>query len=83
MYNQQELATIKRLTEEFNSLLRSPNTNYGITVGLPDKNDMFHWRATLAGPKDSLESDISRSKRFFIFRWDIYPYYRFPKKLSK
>ena len=52
MYNQQELATIKRLTEEFNSLLRSPNTNYGITVGLPDKNDMFHWRATLAGPKD-------------------------------
>ena len=53
MLNQQENATINRLTGEFNSLLRSPNTNYGITVGLPDKNDMFHWRATLAGPKDS------------------------------
>ena len=53
MFNQQEDAAIKRLTGEFNSLLRSPNTNYGITVGLPDKNDMFHWRATLAGPKDS------------------------------
>ena len=95
MINQQENATINRLTGEFNSLLRSPNTNYGITVGLPDKNDMFHWRATLAGPKDSSYSggtfiltidfpkDYPNHAPEVCFKTPIYHVNVNPKKLPK
>ncbi len=53
MINAQQIQAMKRLREEFDPLHRSPNSNYGITIGLPDENDIFHWKATLAGPKDS------------------------------
>ena len=53
MLNSQENTANNRLIKEFKTLYRSPNPNYGITVGLPDENDYFHWRATITGPDDS------------------------------
>ena len=44
---------IKRIREEYESLKNHPITNIGTTVGLPDKNNIFEWQATLLGPKDT------------------------------
>ena len=44
---------LERLKGEFIALQRSPNVNFGITVGLINQNDFYHWRATISGPKDS------------------------------
>ena len=44
---------IKRLREEYEYLKNNPNPNLGVTVGLPDKNNIFEWQVTLLGPKDT------------------------------
>ena len=44
---------IKRLREEYEYLKNNPNPNIGVTVGLPDKNNIFEWQVTLLGPKDT------------------------------
>ena len=44
---------MKRIKREFEQINRSPNANIGVTIGLPDENDIFKWRATLTGPKDT------------------------------
>ena len=44
---------IKRLREEYESIKNHPNPNIGITVGLPDKNNIFEWQVTLLGAKDT------------------------------
>ena len=53
MLSVQKVYAMKRLREEFEPLHRSPNPNYGITVGLLDDENIFQWKASLIGPKDS------------------------------
>ena len=53
MLSQQKVNAMKRLQEEYNNLHRSPISGLGITVGLLNQDDIFHWRATLKGPDDS------------------------------
>ena len=48
-----ENKTNKRIIEEYESLKNNPNTNIGLTVRMPDKNNIFEWEATLLGPKDT------------------------------
>ena len=48
-----KVEAMKKIKEEFEHMNRSPNPNIGVTVGLPDPNNIFVWRATLTGPKDS------------------------------
>ena len=43
----------KRIMKEFEELKKEPNLNIGVTVGIPNKNNIFEWRATILGPKDS------------------------------
>ena len=41
------------ITQEFKSLSRSPLVNFGITVGLFNDGNLFEWKCTILGPKDT------------------------------
>ena len=47
---------MKRINEEFNELRKNPLTTFGITVGLPNKENIFEWNCTILGPRDSYYS---------------------------
>ena len=51
--NPMKLNAMKRLREEYIDINNNPNPNIGLTVGLPDENNIFIWRVTLIGPKDT------------------------------
>ena len=53
MLSLEKVAAMKKIKEEFAQINRSPNPNIGVTVGLPDPDNILVWRATLTGPKDS------------------------------
>ena len=53
MYNPQKMEAMKRLQEEFKGLNRNPMQNFGITVGLFDDDNLFEWKCTILGPKDT------------------------------
>ena len=44
---------MNRCVEEFRDLLKNPIGHCGITVGLFEPNNYYHWRVSLIGPKDS------------------------------
>ena len=49
----QKLETMKRIKKEFTENNESPDPNFGFTVALPAQDNIFKWRVTLSGPKDS------------------------------
>ena len=53
MLNFGKINAMKRIKEEYNEINSKPNPNIGATVGLPDEDNIFHWRVTLIGPKDT------------------------------
>ena len=44
---------ISKLFREYRELNRNPIISFGITVGLPEENNIFNWRVTLLGPRDT------------------------------
>lgn len=64
---------MERLRNEYKDLSRNPIINYGLTVGLVDNNDLYKWKITLIGPKDT-----SYAKGFFNLNV-IFPE-EYPKK---
>ena len=44
---------LRIITQEFKSLSRSPLVNFGITVGLFNEDNLFEWKCTILGPKDT------------------------------
>ena len=57
MVNIERLRTINKLKEEFMDINNNPILNIGATVGLPDENNLFEWRVTLFGPRDTPYKD--------------------------
>ena len=53
MMTPQKLNAMKIITEEYKKLANDPSTNFGITVGLPNEDNIFEWRCTILGPKDT------------------------------
>ena len=53
MMTPQKLNAMKILTEEYKKMANDPSTNFGITVGLPNEDNIFEWRCTILGPKDT------------------------------
>ena len=53
MMTPQKLNAMKIITEEYKKLTADPSTNFGITVGLPNEDNIFEWRCTILGPKDT------------------------------
>ena len=53
MLPKQKLRAMKLLKQEFDNLQNNPITSLGVTVGLPDKNNIFKWKISLLGPQDT------------------------------
>ena len=51
--NSTKLNAMKRISEEFKQLNNSPLTSFGITVGLFNEDNIFEWKCTILGPKDT------------------------------
>ena len=45
-----KIQTIKTLKEQFDELLNDPILSLGVTVGLVNQGDFFHWNISLLGP---------------------------------
>ena len=52
MISKKKMAAMKYLKKEFDALQNDPILSLGCTVGL-EKNDIFHWKISLAGPIDT------------------------------
>ena len=53
MLSKKKLQTMKYLKNEFKQLQNDPILSLGATVGLPNPNNIFHWKITLVGPQDT------------------------------
>ena len=53
MLTQAKLNAMKIIREEFKQLSRNPRQSLGITVGLFNDDNIFEWKCTLLGPKDT------------------------------
>ena len=53
MLNPQKLKAMKQLKKESTELQTNPITSLGVTVGLPDPNNIFRWQISLLGPSDT------------------------------
>ena len=53
MLSKKKLQTMKYLKNEYMQLQNDPILSLGATVGLPDQNNIFHWKITLLGPQDT------------------------------
>ena len=84
MLSQAKLNAMKIIREEFKQLNRKPLQNLGITVGLFDEDNIFEWKCTIMGPKDTcyknglfhlkitFPDDYPNSKPEIIFLSPIY-----------
>ena len=53
MYTMSRIESLRRIREEFTELNRNPNPNLCIVVGLPNEDDLFNWRITVIGPRNT------------------------------
>ena len=49
----EKLAAMKKLKEEYKEISTNPIANIGVSVGLPNEDNIFEWQCTLIGPKDT------------------------------
>ena len=49
----QKSEAMKRIWKEFREIRRFPDANIGLSIGLPDQDNIFRWSASLTGPRDS------------------------------
>ena len=53
MLTPEKINAMKIISEEYKQLNSSPLVNFGITVGLFNEDNMFEWKCTILGPKDT------------------------------
>ena len=53
MLTQEKIDAMKRIKEEFRDLNNNPIYNIGVTVGLPNEDNIFEWQCSLMGPRDT------------------------------
>jgi len=51
--SQTKLETMKRIRKEFDDLKDNPISNIGLSIGLVDEDDIFVWKCTIFGPRDT------------------------------
>ena len=49
----QKLNAMKIITEEYKKLIAEPLVTFGITIGLFNEDNIFEWKCTIIGPKDT------------------------------
>ena len=47
------IGALRRIRDEYKNILENPCINLGFTVGLPDDNNIFKWRASFVAPRDT------------------------------
>ena len=84
MLTQSKFNAMKRIREEFESIDKYPEPNIGLTAQLRDEDNIFRWRITIVGPKDTsykggifvlyinFPDDYPNSKPEVFFRTPIY-----------
>ena len=84
MLTPSKLEAMKIIREEYKQLSRAPLTNFGITVGLFNEDNIFEWKCTILGPKDTcyknglfylkiiFPDDYPKSKPEILFLSPIY-----------
>ena len=53
----QKLVSMRKLKDEYKDLKDNPLANIGLSIGLPDEDNIFEWRCTFMGPKDTPYKD--------------------------
>ena len=53
MITLEKMEAMKQIKKEFDEMNKFPNINIGAFISLIDLDDIFKWRASLRGPKDS------------------------------
>ena len=53
MLNMEKIKAMKKIKEEYKEINSNPIANIGVSVGLPNEDNIFEWQATLMGPKDT------------------------------
>ena len=53
MLTEAKINAMKRIREELKEINKNPIANIGVTVGLLNEDNLFEWRCTLMGPKDT------------------------------
>ena len=53
MMTPQKLNAMKIITEEYKKLTAEPLVTFGITIGLFNEDNIFEWKCTILGPKDT------------------------------
>ena len=53
MMSSKKLEAMKAIRAQFDDLKENPITNIGLSIGLVDEDDIFVWRCTIFGPKDT------------------------------
>ena len=51
--NPKKLETMKRIRSEYDDLRDNPISNIGLCIGLVDEDDIFVWKCTMFGPRDT------------------------------
>ena len=84
MLTQAKINAMEIIRDEFKQLQRKPLSNFGITVGLFNEDNIFEWKCTILGPKDTcyknglfylkviFPDDYPNSKPEIIFLSPIY-----------
>ena len=79
-----KIEAMKRIKKEYSDINTYPITNLGITAGLFEEDDIFNWRVSILGPKDTsysggvfylrviFQEDYPNSAPDFIFITPIY-----------
>ena len=49
----EKINAMKKIKQEFKDINSNPISNIGVSVGLPNEDNIFEWQATLMGPKDT------------------------------
>jgi len=49
----EKIQAMKQIKKEYEEITKFPNLNIGATIGLINEDDVFKWRATLRGPRDT------------------------------
>ena len=95
MISAEKLNAMKRLRQEFDDLRKNPIANIGVSIGLEDEDNIFDWKYTLMGPKDTPYSgglfnltihfpdDYPKNPPEVCFRTPIYHVNINPKKIKE
>jgi len=53
MLTPEKIKAMRKIRDEYKDINSNPISNIGVSVGLPNEDNIFEWQCTLIGPKDT------------------------------